>query len=134
MIGERIKSARRARGLSLRALATEVGVSAQAISKYERDQDTPGSGVLLRLAQALGVRSEYFFRQQQVNLRLHAYRKRATLPRHDEHIVLGQVREWLERYLEIESYFDHEAALRFHLPAGLPREVNFAEDAEQVAS
>jgi transcriptional regulator with XRE-family HTH domain len=39
----------------LRALSEEVGVSAMAISKYERDLDVAGSGVLLRLAQALGV-------------------------------------------------------------------------------
>jgi transcriptional regulator with XRE-family HTH domain len=62
MIGERIKIARRAAGLSQRALAKAVGVSAMAISKYERELDTPGSDVLLRLAQALGVKTEYFLR------------------------------------------------------------------------
>ncbi len=61
-LGERIKLGRKSSGLSLRALAEEVGVSAQAISKYERDQDVPSSGVLLRLARALGVRVEFFFR------------------------------------------------------------------------
>ena len=35
MIGERINQARKAAGLSLRALAEKAGISAMAISKYE---------------------------------------------------------------------------------------------------
>ena len=38
-IGERIKQARHMRGLNQRELAKGAGVSAQAISKYERDLD-----------------------------------------------------------------------------------------------
>ena len=55
-IGGRIKQARKASNLSLRKLADKIGVSAMAISKYERDQDVPSSGVLLRLSQALKVK------------------------------------------------------------------------------
>ncbi|NPV30275.1 MAG: helix-turn-helix transcriptional regulator, partial [Firmicutes bacterium] len=58
MVGERLRLARRAAGLSLRELANRVGVSPQAISKYERGLDIPSSGVLLRLAEALGVKVE----------------------------------------------------------------------------
>ena len=36
MLGERLKTARTAAGLSLRALATDTGVTAMALSKYER--------------------------------------------------------------------------------------------------
>lgn len=51
MIGKRLKGARAASGLSLRALsdAMDNKVSAQAIGKYERNEDMPGSGVLLVL-------------------------------------------------------------------------------------
>ena len=69
MIGERIKQARQASGLSQQALAEKVGVSAKAISKYERNLDTPSSDVLLRLGQALDVRLDYFFRTRNVTLR-----------------------------------------------------------------
>ena len=41
-LGVRIKMARTAAGLSLRALAGKVGVSAMAISKYENGKDIPG--------------------------------------------------------------------------------------------
>ena len=55
MIGRKLKVARSAAGLSLRALSDAIDnrVSAQAIGKYERDEDMPRSGVLLALADAL---------------------------------------------------------------------------------
>lgn len=54
-IGPRLLSLRRAKGLSLRRLAAMVGVSAQAISKYERGLLVPRPAVRHRLAGALGV-------------------------------------------------------------------------------
>ncbi len=48
-LGSRIKMARTAAGLSLRALAEKAGVSAMAISKYQNGKDIPRSGVLIRL-------------------------------------------------------------------------------------
>lgn len=107
-IGERLKQARRAAGLSLRDLADQVGVSAMAISKYERDLDVPSSGVLLRLARALGIKTEYFFRARSINLTVPAYRKRCSLRRRQEQAVLGQVQEWLERYFEVEDLLSLE--------------------------
>ena len=68
MIGERIQQARKASGFSMRDLAEKAGISAMAISKYENNKSTPSSGVLLALAKALGVRTEYFFRQVSVKL------------------------------------------------------------------
>ena len=48
MIGERIKQARKATGLSLRTLADRAGVTAMAISKYEAGKSTPSSGEFFR--------------------------------------------------------------------------------------
>jgi len=55
MIGARLKVARGASGLSLRALEDKIGraVSAQAIGKYERDEAMPGSATLIALARGL---------------------------------------------------------------------------------
>ena len=61
MLGARLHQARKANGLSLRALAEKVGVSAMMLSKYEREESTPSSSVLIELSKALGVRAEYFF-------------------------------------------------------------------------
>ena len=57
MIGQRLKIARAASGLSLRELEAAIDnrVTAQAIGKYERNEDMPSSGVLSILADALKV-------------------------------------------------------------------------------
>ncbi len=102
-IGERIKSARIMANQSQRDLAEVANVSAMAISKYERDMDVPGSAILIRLAKALKVKIEYFFRPTSVSLAAPTYRKRASLPDVQGASILEHVQEWLERYLDIES-------------------------------
>jgi transcriptional regulator with XRE-family HTH domain len=61
MNGERIKMARRRSNLSLRDLAHKMNnaVTAQAIGKYERNEMTPSSEVLISLTQALDVSLAY---------------------------------------------------------------------------
>lgn len=70
MIGSKLKVARSASGLSLRALADAMGgvVSAQAIGKYERDEDMPSSRVLMALAAALSVTEEYLLSEDELAL------------------------------------------------------------------
>lgn len=133
MIGERIKQARAAAGLSLRDLAEQVGVSAMAISKYERDENTPSSGVLLALAKVLHVRTEYFFRQVQVNLEEVSYRKHPDLPEKEKTRVLAEVQDQLERWLELESFIPTPWAIPFKLPKKLPQQVRSFDEIEDVA-
>ena len=52
-IGQRILTLRRAAGMSQEALAAAVGVSRQALGKWEADQSLPGLDNLLTLAEAL---------------------------------------------------------------------------------
>lgn len=91
---------------SQRALADEIGVSAMAISKYERDLNVPSSGVLIRLARALGVKVEFFLRPVSVHLSAPAYRCRAALRKKDKDAIIALTQEWLERYLDLESLFN----------------------------
>jgi transcriptional regulator with XRE-family HTH domain len=107
-IGQRIKQARKASQLSLRDLAERAQISPMAISKYERDQDMPSSGVLLRLAQALDVSIDFFFRPAVPEVQLQAYRKHASLGVKEQEAVQARIQEWLERYLEVESFFEDE--------------------------
>jgi Zn-dependent peptidase ImmA (M78 family)/DNA-binding XRE family transcriptional regulator len=128
-IGERIKQARKANKMSLRELAEKAEISAMAISKYERGLDTPSSGVVLRLAQALGVSVDFLFRPQKITVQLQAYHKHATLGVKEQDAILMRIQEWLERYLEIESFFPDEV-----LKARLPKyPIHSAYDAEEVA-
>jgi transcriptional regulator with XRE-family HTH domain len=130
-LGDRIKVARRASGLTLRDVAEKTGVSAQAVSKYERGLDVPSSGVLLRLAPALGVTLDFLFRPSRVIRITPGFRKLPSLSRKQEDIIVGQVLDWLERYLTVEDLLGENR--NFCWPAGFPWLVATADDAEQAA-
>lgn len=131
VIGERLRIARRTAGLSQRALAEGVGVSAMAISKYERGLDVPSSAVLLRLAEALGVKTEYFLRPTTVTLTRPSYRRRISLSRKEKNALVGRVQDWLERYLDVENFFGGPPT--FDLPPLLKRRVTSLDEVEGVA-
>ena len=78
MIGQRLKLARTAAGLSLRGLEARIGnrVTAQAIGKYERDESMASSGVLIALADALSVPVEYLVGDQEMALESVEFRKK----------------------------------------------------------
>jgi Zn-dependent peptidase ImmA (M78 family) len=98
-----------------------------AISKYERDLDTPSSGVLLRLAQALGVSIDFLFRPQTISVQLQAYRKHAALGVKEQDAIQMRIQEWLERYLEVESFFPNEER-KVSLPAHAIHSIGQVED------
>lgn len=129
-IGERLKMARRMAGLSMRELAEVVGVSAMAISKYERNKIVPSSGALVRLAQALDVKTEFFLRPVSVALSPVAYRSQKSLLVRDKNRILGQTQEWLERYIDIESLFGDP--LDFSMP-NIDRRVRSLDDVERFS-
>ncbi|GIV17165.1 MAG: hypothetical protein KatS3mg022_2600 [Armatimonadota bacterium] len=130
-LGERLRSARKRAGLSLHKVAARVGVSAQAISKYERGLDIPSSTVLIRLAGELGVSLEWLLRPVQVSLSAVAYRShRSRLPSRAMAQIEERVREWLERYLAIEDILGEGQT--FRLPS-IPRTIEHEEDVERVA-
>ena len=54
-LGQNIQNARRAQGLSQEALAEKIGVSRQALGKWEKDTALPGLDNLQALAAALGI-------------------------------------------------------------------------------
>lgn len=128
-IGQRIKQARKARGLSLRELAEEIGVTAMAISKYERDQDIPSSGVILRLSLALKVKIDFFFRPTTLSVQLQAYRKHSALGVKEQGAIQMRIQDWVERYLEVESLFPDE----YHSISLPYRKVSSMDEIETIA-
>ena len=58
-IGERIRSARKALGLNQTALAERVGVSQPAVASWESGQHDPRRLMIAKLAEALGVSTEW---------------------------------------------------------------------------
>ena len=137
MIGERIKQRRIALGLSLEDLAARTGnyISKQAIHKYEQGTSTPGSDVLIKLAETLGVKIEFFFRpqEQEVELSNPAYRKRVSASAKDLKALRAKTRETLERYLFVESLFPSERFQRFVAPNEETCKIRKIEDAEKLS-
>lgn len=134
MIGARIKQARKAAGLSLRALAENADVTAMAISKYEAGKSTPSSGVLLSLAKALGVRTEYFFRPVKIELQEVEYRKHSRLPKKALRKIEGDITEQIERFIELEQLLPNGPVQAFKLPDNLRATVSTLDEIENVAT
>ena len=130
-IGERIKSARIGAGMSQRALAREMGLSAMAISKYESGEIVPRPGLIIQLSEILRVSVDYFFRSISVNLSQPQYRCRKPLKKKEESLVHAQVREWLERYFEIELILGEEKILT--LPSKENCRITTLDEIEDVA-
>ncbi len=60
-VGARIRQARMERGMSLRALAREVGVSASLVSQIETGKSQPSVSTLYAITTALGISVEALF-------------------------------------------------------------------------
>ena len=58
-IGERVSTLRKERDLSQGQLADALGVSRQAVSKWENDQSSPDTIKLIKLAEVLDTEVEY---------------------------------------------------------------------------
>jgi transcriptional regulator with XRE-family HTH domain len=60
-VGERLRTLRETRNISMRALAARSGLSANALSMIERGKASPSVSTLYKLADALGVSITAFF-------------------------------------------------------------------------
>jgi transcriptional regulator with XRE-family HTH domain len=60
-IGERIRTARIARGMPQQQLADQIGVSYQQIHKYEWGENIIAASMLYAIARALDLPVEYFY-------------------------------------------------------------------------
>jgi Zn-dependent peptidase ImmA (M78 family)/DNA-binding XRE family transcriptional regulator len=100
----RLKSARKMMGWSLQDLADKLSIpiTKQALNKYETGQMKPGSEVLLALAKVLGVKPDYFLREP-VELGPVEFRKSPKLQVRQQDQIKEQVRDFLERYIEVET-------------------------------
>ena len=105
MIGQRLRISRLASGLSLRGLEARIDnrVTAQAISKYERNESMPSSGVLIALADALDVSVDYLAGDGELVLEAVDFRKKKHIGRREEARIEANVLHLLERYLTVEE-------------------------------
>jgi len=102
--GGRLRMARKAKQLSMEKLAEQVGLSTMSISKYENNKMNPDSTMLIKLANALDVKVEFFFREVDLELTPVKKRSHSRLSKSDEQMVEACVLEYVERYFEAISY------------------------------
>jgi Zn-dependent peptidase ImmA (M78 family)/DNA-binding XRE family transcriptional regulator len=134
MIGRKLKVARSAAGLSLRALSDAIDgrVSAQAIGKYERDEDMPSSGVLLVIADALAVSVDYLLSAEELVLEGVDFRKKAVASVREEAQLEARTIHLLERYLLLEDMLGLKS-VDWEQPRSAPHPVADLRDAEDAA-
>jgi Zn-dependent peptidase ImmA (M78 family) len=133
MIGKRIAQARKSASLSLRALAEKVGVSQTTIAKYEKEQSTPDSTMLMKLAKALGVKSSFFFRTNNYQLENIEYRKR-DIPNKVLNSINAKILNFVEKRFELEELYPVAISKKFEIPQGLPSQINYLYEIEEVAN
>lgn len=133
MIGNRIRQARLAAGLTLAALGEKVGVTHTAIQKYEKGTLTPPSSQLLKLARACGIRVEYFFRTHDVELVDPEFRKQATFGKAAQEALKIKVVNLIEKRVELLGFFPESPLLRFQAPADLPPRITALDQLEALA-
>ena len=62
--GERIKKLRKSKGVTQRELAARLGISEQAVSKWEKNLSNPSTKNLLQIAKIFGVSITYFYQSE----------------------------------------------------------------------
>ena len=108
MIAARIRQARLIAGWSQDQLAERLSASGlpltkAAISKYETGKSIPTAQTILKLAQVLKVRSEYFLTEPSLLVNWLAFRRHSTLSKAAQERVMHYAAQVAERQLELES-------------------------------
>lgn len=132
IFANRLRSARVMAGLSLDQLAELIGrrVTRQALQKYEKGLMKPDSSVLIALSKALNVKTDYFFRKNNIPVSEFEFRKRSRLSAKDEKAIKEAAKDYLERYLELEYLLGND--VKYSIPIKNGR-IRCAEDAENAA-
>jgi len=133
MIGHRLRRARAAAGLSMENLATQAGVSRNMIKKYEHNKNMPRSDTLLKLATALNVRTEYFFRPTDITLEEIKYRTCSNTPSNLLKQIKADVLEQAERWFELHDLWPNAPVKNFEYPLKSGHMIDSLEQIEEVA-
>src|SRR5271156_5991004 len=129
----RLQQARKAAGLSLRALGDLVNLSHAAIKKYEDGAAYPSSDMLIKLAKVLKVRVDFFFRPIKVSLENVKFRRRKKINGKAEEVIKFEVISQIERRLELENLYPAPPVPIFELPSDFPQKINSLEVIESIA-
>lgn len=132
MLGERLRQARLAAGLSLEGLAERLDrpLTKQALSKYERGLSQPPPSRIADIAAALNVRASSLLAETDVEIEWIAYRKLRRLSKSRQEQVTAVATQRLEGEVRLRELF--HLADRHDLPE--PIEVQTVQDCEYAAA
>ena len=133
MIGDRLRQARLAQGLTLDAVVERLAATGQpltkaGLSKYETNKSTPTAAMLLKLAQALGVRPNSFLEEPAVTVEWVAFRKHPALSQTRQEQLKAFVGKRVEEQLWLQNilYPDKQPVFLAAYPACTPEEAEAA--------
>jgi Zn-dependent peptidase ImmA (M78 family)/DNA-binding XRE family transcriptional regulator len=132
-IGIRLERARKAAGLTLRALGEAVGVSHTLIAKYEAGKLTPNSTQLIAAAKALSVKVEYFLRPAKLSQVHVEYRMKSRQSAKEQRQVEAAVLDLAERRFELEQFFPTPPTATFAVPSAVQARISSYAEAENAA-
>jgi transcriptional regulator with XRE-family HTH domain len=95
--GEKIRTVRKRRGLTLREVAEVAGVSESLVSQIERNRVSPAIDTLLALADALELDLEYLFEDYRRDRSVHQVRR-------SERTVFSRAGVLYERLAQLEGH------------------------------
>lgn len=133
MLSERIRQARLMAGLTLDALADKVELTHTTIQKYEKGKLVPSSGQLLKIAAACGLRMEYFFRSNSVELSEGQFRAQKALGQKKREAVRLLVQAKAEKWCELINAFPKPPVSPFARGGQISQPVRSLDELEEVA-
>ncbi|WP_446897448.1 helix-turn-helix domain-containing protein [Clostridium sp. LBM24168] len=106
--GERLKSARKYRGKTIKDLAEDIGVSKQAVSQFENGKSSPLFETLIKIVNNLKFPRDYFYEKDEVNIQLGNtyFRALSKMTKKEENIqkektkLIGKIFNFLNEYIE----------------------------------
>lgn len=133
VFAKRLKNARVLAGLSQDDLVDRIGgvVSKNAISKYEKGAMMADGKVLISLANALNVKTDYFFRPFTVEIERVEFRKKSKLSVKRVKAIKQKVTDIVERYLEVEQFLSIKSEFKNPIKN---RVIQSKEDVEEAVN
>jgi Zn-dependent peptidase ImmA (M78 family)/DNA-binding XRE family transcriptional regulator len=127
----RLKTARILRGVSIKQITENLGISRQMVSKYETGKSLPDGKNLIALAHILKVKPDYFFTPSSVSLDPIKFRKKAKTSQSKLESIKINILNQMENYLLIEDILSVKSEFTNPLKNNL---VNHIEEVEDLAS
>jgi quercetin dioxygenase-like cupin family protein len=108
-IGEKIRTVRTEKGMTLNQLANETGCCIETLEKIECNQLTPPVGNLLQISKALALDSGYLFKESsKTNSRVAEYEKRTANYAYTN-LIPGTEKKHLKAFIvTLDPLADHE--------------------------